>query len=276
MPDREQTFTDFINYSISAPKRIGKSFYTIIFYGILLYLIMAILIKIPGLFTQSFYQPGEGATYQHIKDEGLLALYSFIINAKNYLFISIIIFVCQESDQKGAVSISTLWQQIRNFSKPLLLLIPTIWAIIYISGLLIDPLANEMRISLIHQLFIKPVMTIIFLINVVSMKIFKNILYLNINKIINLVKVINYKILLTLYIASLALLYNYPGLIYNVRNPLVRKLTEDKTINPMDTLLKINYGFELLAFIISIVVITITAAIAIYAVRSVEKEELNE
>lgn len=237
---------------------------------------MAILIKIPGIFTLSSYQPGEGAIYQLLKDQGLLALYSFIINAKNYLFISIIIFVCLESDQKGTVSISTLWQQIKSFYKPLLLIIPTIWAIIYISGLFTDLLAAETWISLIQLLFIRPIMTIIFLINVVSMKNYKNILYLNINKIINLVKVIDYKILLSLYVSSLALLYNYPGLIYYVRNPLVRKLTEDKTINPMYSLLKINYGFELLAFFISIVVITITAAIAIYAIRSADQQDIND
>ena len=89
--------------------------------------------------------------------------------------------------------------------------------------------------------------------------------------IIDLVKVIDYKLLISLYVATLALLYNYSGLIYYVRNPLVRKLTEDKTINPMDTLLKINYGFELLAFFISIIIIVIASATAIYAVRATEK-----
>ncbi|HPF47227.1 MAG: hypothetical protein KDF58_06905 [Alphaproteobacteria bacterium] len=271
MSEQKHSFGDFLKYSISAPKRVGKSYFTIIFYGILLYLIMVILIKIPGIFTQSSYQSGEDVTYQFIKDEGLLAIYSFIVNAKNYLFISIIIFISLESTQKTPVSISDVWQQIKTCSKPLLFLIPITWFSIYGAGLLLDLLTNEGWSTFISQFLIKPLLTMIFLITVVLIKINNHKLSFYINRIIDLVKVIDYKLLISLYVATLALLYNYSGLIYYVRNPLVRKLTEDKTINPMDTLLKINYGFELLAFFISIIIIVIASATAIYAVRATEK-----
>lgn len=267
----DNSIMDYIKFSLSCPVRVGKSYLGLIVYGLLFFIITVLIINVTSFITTGSSMPMEiTSPIDMVLFKLIMAPTNFMTNLFYYCFISMIIYVSLDVERVKYVLPSDIRKAAKKHYKSLFSLIILFW----IGGFMIELLfgffkePNSLSQSESYLYIVKPFLTMSFMISV-------SVMLMTETKVIGSLKILmrtfntaRYPFLILMFIYCVASHYLPLEMTRPLQNLIVMSVYEVNSMEVTNTIITINFVWQILNVLVFMIITTIPSAAAIFLVRT--------